>query len=98
MKSKALIKFNHLRVMYSLYTVEAGNYISLDYSKLLNYHEDRGVYGDICRNCLTGWSDISKTQYSWVRFFVLSHSKPTPTVGYERRNYLPHKVSFFYRS
>jgi Reverse transcriptase (RNA-dependent DNA polymerase) len=44
-------------------------------------------------NCLVEWNDISKSQ-SWVNFFALSLSNPTPIISFARKHNLLDKMAF----
>jgi hypothetical protein len=49
--------------------------------------------GEHVLNCLVEWKKINKTQ-SWVNFFALSLSNPTPIIAFARANNVLNKMPF----
>jgi hypothetical protein len=58
---------------------------SWECTQVLKYCEDSGMYMSTIHNCLVEWDDMNKTQ-SWVNFFALSLSNPTPIISFARKH------------
>ena len=82
-----------LQNLHILDMAEESEDTSWEYSRMLEYHEDRGRNDGHHVNCLVEWKNINKTQ-SWVNFFTLSLSNPTPIISFASGNSLLHKMSF----
>jgi hypothetical protein len=55
--------------------------------------EDSGMDMSTNHNCLVEWNDMNKTQ-SWVNFFALCLSNPTPVISFARKHNLLDKMPF----
>ena len=62
-------------------------------TKVLKYCEELGVNTSTNHTCLVEWNDINRSQ-SWVNFFALSLSNPTPIITFARNQNLLHKMPF----
>jgi hypothetical protein len=60
---------------------------------MIKYCDDKGIDGSTLHNCLVEWNDIDKKQ-SWINFFALSLSNPTPIISYARSNNLLQGIPF----
>ena len=95
MDPKSQIDFDGLRQIYELDMAENDSDMSWECSKVLEYCEERGADCSTNQKCLVEWNDINKSQ-SWVNFFALSLSSPTPTISFARNNNLTYKMPFCY--
>ena len=93
MDSKSQIEFDCLRQIHELGMAENENDMSWKCSKGLDYCEEREA--DCTKNhiCLVEWKDINKSQ-SWVNFFALSLSNPTPRISFARNNNFINNMPF----
>jgi hypothetical protein len=93
MNSKSQIDFDCLRQMHVLDMDEKDGDMSWGCSKVLEYCEEKGA--DFCtkRKCLVEWNDINKSQ-SWVEFFAVSLSNPTPLISFARNHNLLDEMPF----
>jgi hypothetical protein len=93
MNSKYKFDFDRLRNLHMLNMAAEREDTSWECSRMLEYHEDRGGNDDHHFNCLVEWRNLNKAQ-SWVNFFALSLSNPTPIISFARSNNLLHKMPF----
>jgi len=54
-------------------------------TKVLKYCEELGVNTSTNHTCLVEWNDINRSQ-SWVNFFALSLSNPTPIITFCKKS------------
>ena len=59
--------------------------MSWECSKVLEYCEEREADSNANHKCLLEWNDVNKSQ-SWVNFFALTLSNPTPKISFARNN------------
>jgi hypothetical protein len=66
---------------------------SWECTKVLKYCEEIGMNTSTNHKCLVEWNDINKSQ-SWVNFFALSLSNPTPAITFARNQHLLNRMPF----
>jgi hypothetical protein len=66
---------------------------SWECTKVLKYCEETGINTSTNHKCLVEWNDINKSQ-SWVNFFVISLSHPTPVITFARNQTLLDRIPF----
>jgi hypothetical protein len=93
MNSKSRNDFDRLRNLHTMDMIEEYNNKSWQWSKMLEYNEERGASGEHQLNCLVEWKNLNKTQ-SWFNIFTLSHSNPTPIIAYTRANNVLDQMPF----
>ena len=93
MNSKSKIDFNRLCKIHILDMAEESEDTSWEYSRILEYHKHRGGNDSHYLHCSVEWRSINKT-HSWLNFFALSLSNPTPNISFARNNNLLHKILF----
>jgi hypothetical protein len=62
-------------------------------TKVLKYCEETGMNTSTNHKSLVEWNDINKSQ-SWVNFFALSLSNPTPIITFARNQNLLGRIPF----
>jgi hypothetical protein len=72
---------------------EADHYMSWECYKVVDYCKEKGDVNSSNHKCLVEWNDINKIK-SWVNYFALSLSNPTPMISLERNNNLLEKMHF----
>jgi hypothetical protein len=66
---------------------EEDNDMSWECCKVNEFYKEKGDVNSSNHKCLVEWNDINKTK-SWVNYFALSLSNPTPIISFERNNNL----------
>jgi hypothetical protein len=85
--SKSQIELDRLHQLHLLDRLEDEQDKSSECTKVLKYCEEKGMNTTTNHKCLVKWSDINKSQ-SWVNFFALSLSDPTPIISFARNQNL----------
>jgi hypothetical protein len=79
MKPKSQSELDWLRQLHVLEKTEDYLDESWECTKVIKYCEDSGMDMSTNHNCLVEWDDMNKSQ-SWVNFFALCLSNPTPVI------------------
>jgi Reverse transcriptase (RNA-dependent DNA polymerase) len=82
-----------LRQLHVLDKNESSHDRLWDCNKVLKYSEERTVDDDVDHRCLVEWNDLNKSQ-SWVNFFALYLSNPTPITSFAKEHQLLEKSPF----
>jgi hypothetical protein len=78
--SKSQIELDRLHQLHILDRLEDDQDKSWECTKVLKYCEEIGMNTSTNHKCLVEWNDINKSK-SWVNFFALSLSNPTPVIS-----------------
>jgi hypothetical protein len=87
LEPKLQCQLDHLRQLHILDKIEGDHYKSWECSKVLKYSEEKAVDGSVDHKCLVEWNDLNKSQ-SWVNFFALCLSNPTPVISFAKEHQL----------
>jgi hypothetical protein len=93
MKPKSQSELDWLRQLHILDRTEDNLHESWECTKVMKYCDNSGIDMRTNHNCLLEWNDINKSQ-SWVNFFALSLSNPTPIISFARKHNLLDKMHF----
>jgi hypothetical protein len=93
MKTKSQSELDWLRQLHILDKEEDDLDESWECTKVLKYCEDSRKDMSTNHNCLVEWNDINNSQ-SWVNFFALSLSNPTPIISFARKHNLLDNMAF----
>jgi hypothetical protein len=85
--SKSQIELDRLHQLHLLDRLVDDQDKSWECTKVLKYCEEIGMNTSTNHKCLVEWNDINKSQ-SWVNFFALSLSDPTPIISFARNQNL----------
>ena len=91
MNPKSQSQLEHLRQLHMLDKVEDDK--SWECVKMLKYSEEKDLDNSVQHKCLVEWNDLNKSQ-SWVNFFALCLSDPTPVISFAREHKLLDKRPF----
>jgi hypothetical protein len=91
--SKSQTELDRLLQLHLLDKSENDQDKSWECTKVLKYCEELGMNTSANHTCLVEWNDINRSQ-SWVNFFVLTLSNPTPIIAFARNQNLLHKMPF----
>jgi hypothetical protein len=94
MEPKLQCQLDHLRQLHILDKIEGDHDRSWECSKVLKYSEEKTVDGSVDHKCLVEWNDLNKSQ-SWVNFFALCLSNPTPVISFAKEHQLLDKPPFY---
>jgi hypothetical protein len=92
-RSKSQIELDRLHRLHLLDSLEDDQDMSWECTKVLKYCEEIGTNTSTNHKCLVEWNDINKSQ-SWVNFFALSLSDPTPIISFARNRNLLNRMPF----
>jgi hypothetical protein len=81
--SKSQIELDRLHQLHILDRLEDDQDKSWECTKVLKYCEEKGMNKSTNHKCLVESNDINKSQ-SWVNFFALCLSDPTPVISFAR--------------
>ena len=95
MGSKSQTELDRLHQLYVLDMAEDNKDRSWVCTKVLKYREEIGMKTSTNHKCLVEWNDINKSQ-SWVNFFALSLSNPTPVISFARKQNLLNRMPFYH--
>jgi hypothetical protein len=95
MKPKSQSDLDWLRQLHILDKTEDDLDESWECTEVLKYCEDSGMDMSTNHNCQVEWNDINKSE-SWVNFFALSLSNPTPIISFTRKYNLLDIMAFQY--
>jgi hypothetical protein len=93
MGSKSQSELGRLHQLHTLDMTEDDKDRSWECTKVLKYCEEIGRNTSTNHKCLVEWNDINKSQ-SWVNFFALSLSDPTPVILFARKQNLLNRMPF----
>jgi hypothetical protein len=93
MKPKSQFVLDWLHQLHVLDKTEDDLDESWECTKVIKYCEDSGMDMSTNHICLVEWNDMNTTQ-SWVNFFALCLSKPTPVISFARKHNLLDKMPF----
>jgi hypothetical protein len=93
MGSKSQAEFDRLHQLHVLDMTEDDKDKSWECNKVIKYCEEIGMNTSTNYNCLVEWNDINQSQ-SWVNFFALSLSNPTPVISFARNQNLLDRMPF----
>jgi hypothetical protein len=93
MKPKSQSELDWLCQLHVLDKTEDDLDESCECTKVIKYCEDSGMDMSTNHNCLAEWDDMNKSQ-SWVNFFALYLSNPTPVILFARKHNLLDKMPF----
>ena len=91
MGSKSQAEFDRLRQLHVLDMTEDDKDKSWECTKVIKYFEEIGRNTSTNHKCLVEWNDINRSQ-SWVNFFALSLSNPTPVISFARNQIWHYRV------
>jgi hypothetical protein len=81
MESKSQSQLDYLRQLHVLDRIEDDQ--SWECVKVLKYSDDNGVESSVQHKYLVEWNDLNNSE-SWVNFFALCPSNPTPIILFTR--------------
>jgi hypothetical protein len=87
MNTKSQIDFDRLLQIHMLDDTKEDNDMSWECHKVVDYCKEKGDVNNSNHKCLVEWNDINKTK-SWVNYFALSLSNPTPIISFSRNDNL----------
>jgi hypothetical protein len=93
LESKLQCQLDHLRQLHVLDKNVDGHDRSWECIKVLSYSEERTADDNVNHRCLVEWNDLNKSQ-SWVNFFALCLSNPTPVVFFTKEHQLLDRSPF----
>ena len=95
MGSKSQTELDRLHQLHVLDMTEDDKDRSWECTKVLKYCEEIGMSTSTNHKNLVEWNDINKSK-SWVNFFALSLSNPTPVISFARNQNLQNRMPFYH--
>jgi hypothetical protein len=93
LNTKSQVDFDRLLQLHMLDNTEEDKDMSWECYKVVDYCKEKGDDNSSNHKCLVEWNDTNKTK-SWVNYFALSFSNPTPIISFARNINLLDKMPF----